>query len=88
MSRAIIDADNEMKIGIVGVKGAIAAVADGYTNTAARTTVRVRGAQPPTARIGAIEFMWQPCLSIVKKHYQSDLTLLFVYQKFKQSNNR
>jgi hypothetical protein len=36
----------------------------GAMNTPAFTIARLRSSEPPTARIGDFEFMWQPCLSI------------------------
>jgi hypothetical protein len=36
----------------------------GAMNTATFAIARLRTAEPPTARIGDFEFMWQPCLSI------------------------
>lgn len=51
-----------------GVNGAIIPVNTGGNpgnmDTAAFTIARLRSTEPPTARVGDFEFMWQPCLSI------------------------
>ena len=47
------------------VSGVIVPVGPGDMKTGSiYQVVRVRGIQPPTARTGNFEFMWQPCLSI------------------------
>jgi len=49
---------------IRNVNAPITAKSAGDMNTPANAIARLRSAEPPTARVGDFEFMWQPCLSI------------------------
>ncbi len=49
---------------IRNVNAPINPIIAGNMNTAANAIARLRSAEPPTARVGDFEFMWQPCLSI------------------------
>jgi hypothetical protein len=47
-----------------GVNGPIVTIVAGDMNVATNAIARLRSVEPPTARVGDFEFMWQPCLSI------------------------
>jgi hypothetical protein len=47
-----------------GVNGPINTIVAGDMNVATNAIARLRAVEPPTARVGDFEFMWQPCLSI------------------------
>jgi hypothetical protein len=49
---------------IRNVNAPITAIPEGKMTLATNAIARLRSAEPPTARVGDFEFMWQPCLSI------------------------